>query len=217
MAESTAKIDGMLRPGLRRFVYLLVFFLQSASAGGQTVNISTGAVEGRVTDTTGGVLSDVAVTASSDALMRPRQTLTDMEGFYRLPALPPGEYVLAFARQGFTAPPRDAVHIGVGFTATVDVVMDLATLEERVTVEHKSPVVDKQSVAIATNFEADQLANLPGARNMTAILAATPAVYLGRFDVGGNTAALGIENSAFGTIGNNRPMVEGIDTTGVQG
>jgi hypothetical protein len=82
----------------------------------------------------------VAVTASSDALMRPRQTLTDIEGFYRFPALPPGDYTLAFARQGFTTPPRDAIHIGVGFTATIDVVMELATLEERVTVEHRSPV-----------------------------------------------------------------------------
>ena len=79
--------------------------------------------------------------------------------------------------------------------------MDLATLEERVTVERKSPVVDKQSVEIATSFDADQLANLPGARNMMAIMAATPAVYVTRFDVGGNTAALGVENGAFGTTG----------------
>jgi Carboxypeptidase regulatory-like domain/TonB dependent receptor-like, beta-barrel len=208
----------MPRPGLRLIVYLLgCFLLQSASAGGQTVNISTGAVEGRVIDATGAVLAGVAVTVSSDALMRPRQTLSDMEGFYRFPALPPGAYALAFARQGFAASHRDAVHISVGFTATIDVVMDLAAVEEQVTVEHRSPVVDKQSVAIATNFDAAELGNLPGARNMAAILAATPAVYLTRFDVGGNTAALGVENGAFGTTANNRPMVEGIDTTGVQG
>ena len=52
---------------------------------------------------------------------------------------------------------------------------------------------------------------------MSAIFAATPAVQVTTFDVGGNTAASGVNTTAFGTSGNNRPMVEGIDTTGVQG
>ena len=52
---------------------------------------------------------------------------------------------------------------------------------------------------------------------MSAIFAATPAIQVTTFDVGGNTAASGVATTAFGTSGNNRPMVEGIDTTGVQG
>ena len=52
---------------------------------------------------------------------------------------------------------------------------------------------------------------------MSAIFAATPAVQVTTFDVGGNTAASGVGTTAFGTSGSNRPMVEGIDTTGVQG
>lgn len=52
---------------------------------------------------------------------------------------------------------------------------------------------------------------------MQSILTAVPGVSLTRVDVGGNTAASGAETLAFGTPGNNRPMLEGIDTTGVQG
>jgi hypothetical protein len=193
------------------------FLSQPLAAAGQTVNASTGTVEGSVTDSTSAVLADVAITISSDALMRPRRTLTDAQGFYRFAALPPGEYTVVVALQGFTAARREAFRVGAGFTATIDIVMTPSTVVERVIVERQSPVVDRQSVAIATTFGADQLANLPGARNMVAILAATPAVYLTRFDVGGNSTALGSDNGAFGISGSNRPMVEGIDTTGVQG
>ena len=120
------------------------------------------------------------------------------------------------SRGRVSAAHRDAVHVGAGFTATINVVMDLATQRAEVLVKGQSPVVDRQSAAIVTRFDASQL-RTAGARNMQAILAATPGVYVNRFDVGGNTAAIGVEYGAFGIPGYNRPMVEGIDTTGVQG
>jgi Carboxypeptidase regulatory-like domain/TonB dependent receptor-like, beta-barrel len=193
------------------------FFLQATTTATQTVGTATGAVDGTATDDTGAVLPGVTITISSPALMGTRTASTDPEGFYRFPALPPGEYTLAFAFEGFRNVRREGVRVGVGFTATVDVVLELAALEESVVVERQSYVVDKQSTAIATRFDASQLANLPGGRSMSSILAAAPEVYLNRFDVGGNAATLGVNTSAFGTSGANRPMVEGIDTTGVQG
>jgi hypothetical protein len=205
------------RPCVPLISFVAVLLWQSLPVSGQTVNVSTGAVEGRVLDSTSAMLPGVAIKVSSDSLMLPRETLTDAQGFYRFPALPPGEYALVFTREGFTAADRDAVHVGAGFTATINVVMDLATQRAEVLVKGQSPIVDRQSAAIATRFDASQLANLPGARSMQALFAATPGVYVNRFDVGGNTVALGVENGAFGILGNNRPMVEGIDTTGVQG
>jgi hypothetical protein len=206
----------MRRHGVLTIV-VLAALVQPLVAAAQTVNVSTGAVEGRVVDATGAVLPGVAIKVSSDALMLPRETLTDSEGFYRFPALPPGEHTFVFALEGFTAVHREGVHVGAGFTATINVVMDLATQRAELIVKGESPVIDRQSAAIATRFDASQLANLPGSRSMQAIFAATPGVYVNRFDVGGNMAALGVENGAFGITGANRPMVEGIDTTGVQG
>jgi outer membrane receptor protein involved in Fe transport len=193
------------------------FFLQATTTAAQTVGTAAAAVDGTARDNTGAVLPGVTITISSAALMGTRTATTDPEGFYRFPALPPGEYMLVFALEGFRTVRREDVRVGVGFTATVDVVLGLAALQESVVVERQLYVVDKQSTAIATRFDVSQLANLPGARSMSSILAAAPAVYVNRFDVGGNTATLGVNTSAFGTSGANRPMVEGIDTTGVQG
>ena len=51
---------------------------------------------------------------------------------------------------------------------------------------------------------------------MSAILAATPAVFVNGFDVGGNTAAVTDEIARMEPPGYNRPTVEGIDVTGIQ-
>ena len=56
------------------------------------------------------------------------------------------------------------------------------------------------------------LADLPGSRSM-GDSAATPAVYLGRFDVGGTGAAP--TYGACGTAGFNQPLVEGISVAGI--
>ena len=50
---------------------------------------------------------------------------------------------------------------------------------------------------------------------MWAIQAATPAVYLPRFDLGASATGLGGPISAYGTAGSNRPMVEGISVSGI--
>ncbi len=130
-------------------VSLVACCLLPASAdAGQTVGTTTGAVDGTATDKTGAVLPDVAITISSTALMGARTTLTDAEGLYRFPALPPGDYTLVFTLEGFGAVRRENVHVGVGFTATIDVTLDIATLQEQTIVERQSPVIDKQSTAI---------------------------------------------------------------------
>src|SRR4029434_8108311 len=104
-----------------------------------------------------------------------------------------------FTLDGFKAVRREGIYVGVGFTATVDVELQIATLQENVIVERNSPVIDQQSTAIATTFDAHQLANLPSARSMWGIQAATPAVYLPRFDLGATATGLGGAVTAYGT------------------
>src|SRR5688572_1176040 len=189
--------------------FLVCFTLQASTGAGQTVGTTTGAVNGEVTDNTGAVLPGVTIVVSSDAVIGnngTRRGVTNQEGFYRFPALPPGEYTLLFMREGFRTVNRQGVHIGLGFTATINVELQLATLNENVTVERRSSVVDEQSTAMTVNFDSDHLANLPNARNMGAILSATPAVQVARFDFGVSAAGRGPQlYSAYGSAGQTRP------------
>jgi hypothetical protein len=203
------------RPTILLVSFLACFALHASTSGSQTVGAMTGAINGTITDNTGAVLPDVTIVISSAALMGTRTTVTNAEGLYRFPALAPGEYALRFTMDGFKAVRREGIYVGLGFTAAVDVKLQIATLQENVIVERNSPVIDKQSTAIATTFDGRQLADLPSARSMWAIQAATPAVYVARFDASANATGPGGAFSAYGTAGFNRPMVEGISVTGI--
>lgn len=191
---------------------------ESIPSAGQTVGTAAAAITGKVTDTTGAVLTGVTVTISSEAIIGnqgERKVVTGDDGLYRFAALPPGEYSVLFVLEGFKAVSREGVHVGVGFNAMVNVELEIAALNQSVTVERKSPVIDTQSTAITTRFDARELANLPGSRSMFAILSATPAVTVGHFEVGGGSGDSETPYGAYGTRSANRPMVEGINVAGI--
>ena len=132
--------------GYRRTIllvsFLACFALQASTGAGQTVGAMTGAINGTVTDSTSAVLPGVTIVISSAALMGTRTTVTNAEGLYRFPALAPGEYTLVFTLDGFKAVRREGIYVGLGFTATVNVELQIATLQESVIVERNSPVID---------------------------------------------------------------------------
>ena len=114
---------------------------------------------------------------------------------------------------------REGIHVGLGFTATVDAEMSPGAVTDSVTVSG-SPVVDLSSTAVTTHFDSEKLASLPGARDIFAILANTPGVAMSKMDVGGNSALSLQDYTAYGlraTTGMNRNEVEGIRVGGANG
>ena len=69
-----------------------------AQGGGAS---STGSISGEIKDAQGGVLPGVTVTATSPAQIGALTAVTNEAGIYRFPAVPPGEYRLAFELAGF--------------------------------------------------------------------------------------------------------------------
>ena len=66
---------------------------------------------------------------------------------------------------GFETQIREGLRVGLGFTATVNIELRVARLTESVTVSGQSPVVDVATTKTSTNFDAQQLASLPNARD----------------------------------------------------
>jgi hypothetical protein len=181
-----------------------------AQGGGAS---STGSINGDVKDTQGGVLPGVTVSATSPAQIGTLTAVTNEAGVYRFPSVPPGEYRLSFELTGFQNVVREGVRVTLGFNAQVNVQLAVATLQETVTVSGQSPVIDTSATRIQTNFDQQQLASLPNARDMWSLLATTPSVTLNRVDVGGSTAGTQTTYFAYGFSGQNRPLIEGINTT----
>lgn len=198
---------------MRLLRWAILLLVVPSLAAAQTVSSTTGALNGRVTDNTGAVLPGVTVTISSPSLMGARTASTSEDGQYRFPAIPPGEYSITYELAGFNTVRREQIRVTLGFTATVNVELGVASLQESVTVTGESPVVDTSATSISTNFDAQQLANMPSARDLWAILAESPGVQMNRIDVGGSAAGTQTGYVVYGTTGQNRPTVEGIVAT----
>ena len=174
---------------------------------------STGTIEGEIVDESGAVLPGVTVTASGASLIGATTALTNAQGVYRFPGLPAGTYRLTFDMPGFGKVVREDVRLGIGFTATVNSKLALKSMSEEVTVTGEAAPIDTTATRVQTNFDQSQLDSLPNARDMWSLLAETPAVTLNRFDVGGSTAGTQTTYVAYGNGGQNRPLIEGINTT----
>src|SRR6187455_1878525 len=106
-----------------------------AQGGGAS---STGTIQGRVSDAQGAVLPGVTITATSPSMPGVQTAVSSDTGNYRFPAVPPGTYTLSYELSGFNPLNRAGVEIRLGFTATVNVELALATLQETVTVSGAS-------------------------------------------------------------------------------
>jgi hypothetical protein len=195
---------------------MLCVLLPATAGLAQTIGATTGAVEGRVLDTTGGALAGVIVTAAGDSALVAANTTSALSGSFHFPTLPPGRYTFTFAFNGFKTETRAGLLVSLGATTTVnDVMLGPATRTESVSVEGGASVVDRRSTMLSITFDAGELARLPGARTVGAILAAAPAVQRTRFDVGGSTAFAPGGWGAYGTSGYDFLMIEGIAVGGV--
>ena len=198
-----------MRSFIRTSLTLVLLVPIAAVAWAQT----TGSINGTVADNTGAVLPGVTVTASGPALMGVQTAVTNETGAYRFPSLPPGNYRLQYELSGFSNVVREGIVVNLGTTATINVQLQLATLQETVTVSGVSPVVDVTNSNVQTNFTQETMANLPNARDILSLIGTAPGMMVTRFDVGGSRAGTQTGYSAYGYSGQVRVQVDGVNTT----
>jgi hypothetical protein len=158
------------RVRLRTFLFL-VFALSSIPSLAQ----QTGAIQGKVTDTAGGVLPGVTVEARSSVLPGPRVTVTSDDGSYQLPALPPGQYALTFTLSGMrTATKKAAVQLAE--ITAVNAALGVGGVTEAVTVTAEAVLVDKTSSAITTGISNDQIKMVPVGQEYRDLIKLIPGV-----------------------------------------
>ena len=172
-----------------------------------------GRINGTVTDNTGAVLPGVTVTATSPALIQPQVQVSGADGSYRFLALPPGLYDISFDLTGFQAIKREGIRVVINQTLTVDQQLNVATLQETVTVTGASPVVDASTTAMGTNFTRELLTEIPNARDIWAAMAQAPGLQMTSYDVGGSHTGTQTGFLTYGFSGQNQTKLEGIDTT----
>ena len=153
----------------RYAVLVVALLLLSTAAFAQ----GTGTLTGNVT-TEGTPLPGVTVTISSPALQGTRTTVTNENGAYNFPALPPGKYTVMFELEGMDVVTK-TTSVGLAQSARADATMGVAAVSEAITVTAAAPSA-LETTAVSTNFTAETIDNLPVNRTLTGALDLAPGV-----------------------------------------
>jgi len=81
---------------------------------------------------------------------------------------------------------REGIQVSAGFTATLNIQLEVATVAETITVQGDSPIVDTTSASVATNFNPIAISVIPNGHDIFSVLALTPGVQMTVPDVGGS-------------------------------
>jgi hypothetical protein len=142
-----------------RFTALSLAFalLLIPSFGFAQSSSTTGAIEGTVTDTSGGVLPGVTVTVTSPQLQGMRTATTDAKGQYVLPLLPPGTYKAEYSLSGLKSVVQQNIIVSLSQTTKQDAKLSMAAASETITVSGSRLVVDPTQTTQQQNFKEDHL------------------------------------------------------------
>ena len=143
------------RPGFMVLSLLAAFATATAAFAQRT----TGDISGTVTDTTGGVLPGVTVTAVCTDTSFTRSGVTDSTGGYRLPELPICVYKVTTELVGFKAVARDAT-VTTNAVAKLDFKLEVGAQSETITVEGLSPLIE-YSDKLNSRVESARIEALP--------------------------------------------------------
>jgi hypothetical protein len=145
---------------------------------------STGAIIGKVVDSTGGALPGVTVEARSDVLPSPRVTVTGATGEYRLPALPPGSYTVKFELSGMQPVTRQA-QVQLSLDTLVDATLGVQAVAEVVNVMATTTYVDRNTATIKSGLTNEQIKSLPVGQEYRDLIKLIPGVQYSQESVRG--------------------------------
>jgi hypothetical protein len=158
----------------------LLLTLMAVSAFAQ---IQSSTLYGNVVGNDGAALPGVTVTLTG--VGAPQVVVTDEQGRFRFPNLPPGTYTLKAELAGYGTATRAG--IGVRLGASPDVTLTLnPSVAQTITVTAEAPLIDVRKTGTGATMSKIELETIPSGRDPWVILQQTPGVLIDRINVGGN-------------------------------
>ena len=149
-------MGGPMRKGLIGFIAAFLWAALAATAYAQNAQIN-----GAVKDSSGAVIPGATVTARNLETGLLRTAVTDAQGEYRLPSLPPGRYSVSTELTGFSTETRPDIVLIIEQTAIINFALKPAAISETVTVTGESPIVDITKSDVSTSISTQQIQDLP--------------------------------------------------------
>lgn len=149
------------------WAWLALALLLATSASAQT----GAAITGTVTDDQGLPLPGVTVVVRNADSGVVRDSVTEADGSYRVPGLPPGRYGITAELQGFAAIDIAPRTLTIGLEIRQDLKMSVQGLSETITVSGQAPVIQTTRSEVAQVVTQEQIQSLPVNTRQTLTLA----------------------------------------------
>jgi len=154
---------------------ILLLFLLLVSSFALAQSGDTGTFVGTVTDEEGMPLPGVEVTAANLETGLTQSTITNERGRYRMERIPRGFYTLTATLEGFKTTVRKGLELFGGAVTTINLKMQIGTLEEEVTVIGVTPIVETTRSEVSTVMTQKELLSYPQQnRNYLHLMAYAP-------------------------------------------
>jgi len=156
-------------------ISLLVILAIAPVASSQT-QITTGTIQGTVTDANGAIMPGANVEIKNLDTNLSKTLSTDEGGRFVALALPPGKYSVTVSKTGFATAVAERLDLTVGQALNLPVAMKVSGVEERVTIS-AAPVVDTVKTESSTTINETAVNTTPIlGRKFEDLLTLTPGV-----------------------------------------
>lgn len=135
-------------------------------------NLVSGGVTGTVTDPTGAVVPNAAVSLKSNATGQTLTQTTGSNGVYHFQFLNPGTYTVTAKAPNFKTS-SSTVAVSVGQTTPANITLALSTASQTVTVTSEAPVIQTENGNVSTTFTPAQVSLVPNPGNDLSYIAQT--------------------------------------------
>ena len=151
---------------------LIVGSLTATCAFAQTAQVS-----GVVTDSSGAVIPKATVTALNNNTGISRPTASNYEGYYMVPLLQPGNYMITVQASGFATQVRTGIILEVGAQQLLNITLQVGQSNQTIEVTGAAPAVDLASSSISSVVDSTTVVELPlNGRDWTLLATLQPGV-----------------------------------------
>ncbi len=130
-------------------------------AGGTAVFGQTAQLTGRIGDQTNAVVPDTRITVTNTKTNVSRDSLTNGEGFYTIPLLPPGEYSIEVNKDGFKPIQQSGITLQVGQVLRMDYTLEIGAPNETVSVSASAATLETATSSLGKVVDQTRIQNLP--------------------------------------------------------
>ena len=153
----------------------LTCMILAASVFAAFAQVTSGRLEGTVTDPQGATVPNAKVSVANTQTGQVFNLLTDDKGSWVVPSLPTALYTVTVGQPGFKTVTIENVKVDAGVPATANARLEVGSVAETVEVAGGADILQTQSATVSSTLVGRQLHELPfTSRNLTELIVTQP-------------------------------------------